>query len=255
MWSRQCARSACIALIGLGFVLVAAASEAMRVEFHPDALASVGLAPGDPGFRGGGTGFDNSTLMRAPDFEIDDQWLAAGVPLLGEMFAFELSEIQTLRDATQAGAPGQPLNVTDPWISRVDWTLTNNTGRTGAALLFFSGLEEFADPANPGAAAPVQYLPSEVGVLKTDSLSVARYHGESGDFFYLAFHIENFSQPVDLTFEYEVTRDIIGLGTADFGTPILQVNGFFLPVPEPSSSLMLTVGLLGVAYVGRRRAR
>lgn len=252
---RHRARGACIALIGAGLVLASSASEAMRVEFHPDALASVGLAPGDPGFRGGGTGFDNSTLMLAPDFEIDDQWLTAGVPLLGEMFAFELAEIQTLRDATQTGAPGQPLNVTDPWISRVDWTATNTTGRAGRALLFVSGLEEFVDPANPSVAAPVQYLPSEVGILKTEDLSVARYRGQSGDFFYLAFLIEDFSQPVDLSFEYEVTRDILGLGTADFGTPILQVNGFFLPVPEPSASLMLTVGLLGLAQVGRRRAR
>lgn len=251
---RHRARGACIALIGAGLVIASSASEAMRVEFHPDALASVGLAPGDPGFHGGGTGFDNSTLMLAPDFEIDDQWLAAGVPLLGEMFAFELAEIQTLRDATQTGAPGQPLNVTDPWISRVDWTATNTTGRAGRALLFVSGLEEFVDPANPSVAAPVQYLPSEVGILKTEDLSVARYRAQSGDFFYLAFLIEDFSQPVDLSFEYEVTRDILGLGTADFGTPILQVNGFFLPVPEPSASLMLTVGLLGLAQVGRRRA-
>jgi hypothetical protein len=172
----------------------------------------------------------------------------------GEMFALELSEVQTLTDSDgTTGAPGEELNVTATWTSLVEWTVTNTTGLEGPALLFFSGLQEFADPQDPNIGAPAdhQYLPSEVGILMNEDLQVVRYEAQSGTFYYLAFLIEDFSQPVQLSFEYEVTRDIIGFETDDFGTPILQMNAFFLP--EPSASLLTVAGLLGLAYLGRSR--
>jgi hypothetical protein len=241
-------RAAIFALIAGGILFAGQASHAMRVEFRSDSVMTIA----DP-INTGGTGFDNSSLMLTPDFDITNEWLSAGVPVGGETFAFQISETQTLRDATQQGLPGQELNVTDPWISTVEWTVTNNTGQEGPALLFFSGLREFADPTNPTVAASEQYLPSEVGILMTGDFSVARFVGQSGTYDYLAFYIEDFSQPVDITFEYEVTRDIIGFETDDFGTPILTMNGFL--VPEPSASTLMVVGLFGLAYVGRRRNR
>jgi hypothetical protein len=240
------ARAGFVALIAGAFLLVSAPAKAMRVEFRFDSVATI------DGSSFGGTGFDNSTLMLEPTMDITNEWQSAGVPMPGEMFALELSEVQTLTDSDgTTGLPGQELNVTATWTSLVEWTVTNTTGLDGPALLFFSGLQEFPDPQDPSTAAPEQYLPSEVGILMNEDLQVVRYEAQSGTFYYLAFLIEDFSQPVQLSFEYEVTRDIIGFETDDFGTPILQMNAFFLP--EPSASLLTVAGLLGLAYIGRSR--
>ena len=65
--------------------------------------------------------------------------------------------------------------------------------------------------------------------------------------------IDDFSQPVDLTFDYAVTRDILGINTNQFGTPILQVNAFFLPEPGPGA--LTALGVMGLLWLGERRGR
>lgn len=233
-------RAAWLALITAGGLLVASASSATRVEY---------LAPPGGSLS---VGFDNSTLSLAVDFDIDNQWMSAG---LGAAFAIQIFEHQTLRDTLTPllGTQDQELNVQgselEPWTSFVEWTVVNNSGLDGPAYLFFSGLQPFAD------ATLGQYDHSNVGITVPDSpsafsdFSVLRYQAQSADYFYLAFLIEDFSQP--LTFEYEVMQDIIGFETDSFGTPILQMNAYFLP--EPSASMMITVALIGLAYIGRRR--
>jgi len=245
MGIRDHVRATSLALLAGATFFAAPTSNAMPIPFHPDAVASFDGS-------GGSTGFDNSELGLIATRDITNAWSTAGVPMIGETFDIELSEMQTLRDDTQQGRPGEELNVMGPWTSLVEWEVTNTTGQEGPVLLFFSGLQEFADPNNPAAPAAEQYLPAEVGILPNENLSVIRYVASSDTFYYLAFLIEDFSSPVTLSFEYQVERDIIGFETPELGTPILQMNAFFLP--EPSGASMMIVGLIGLAYVGRRRS-
>ena len=216
---------------------VASASHALTAVFAPTAL-------------GQSTGFDNSSLQLAPDFDLTADWQTAGQPFPGESLAIEISECQFLSDANVGpGSCNQPLNVSGPWTSRVEWTITNTTGLEGPVFLFFSGLQPFVTPSDPSTPGPDQYQPDEVGVvLGSADFSVARYSAATQDFFYLGFLVEDTSQPVDLTFEYEVTRDILGMNTSELGTPILQMNAQFLP--EPSQGLLLLFGMTGLLWAG-----
>lgn len=222
------------------FLAMAQASQAVTAVFDSSALTS-------------STGFDNQTLELAAEFDLGPDWLAAGQPLPGESLSVEISECQFLSDATLGpGSCNQPLNVTDPWTGRVEWTVTNHSGREGPVFLFFSGLQPFADPSDPGVPAADQYDPAEVGlILESADFSVARYRAPSNDYYYLGFLIDDLSQPVDLEFQYEVTRDILGMNTQDLGTPILQMNAQFLP--EPTEGILVAFGMMGLLWFGRSR--
>jgi len=238
---RPSAGIAGVVLSAAWFLTFAApASHALTAVFAPSSL-------------GQSTGFDNSTLQLAPDFDLSADWLSAGQPFPGETLAIEISECQFLSDATSGpGGCNQPLNVLDPWTSRVEWTITNTTGREGPVFLFFSGMQPFVDPSNPGVPGPDQYDPAEVGlILESAQFSVARYRASADDFFYLGFLVDDISQPVDLAFEYEVTRDILGMNTSELGTPILQMNAQFLP--EPTSGLLLLLGVTALLRAGQPR--
>jgi len=228
---------ACIALFASLLLLAPIASNATTAVFDPI------------------SGFDNSTLMLPPEYDIDadpDKLFMAGVEDPGETLDVAITECQFLRDgSTPEGACNQGLNVEATWTSRVTWTVTNNVGLEGPVLLFMTGLQDLD-------VGTEEYDESEVGIVLESSsdFTVIRFVGQTGTFYYLGFLIEDFSQPVDFSFEYEVTRDIIGIGTETGGTPILRTLAYVSPaaVPQPSATLLTTVGLAGLVYLGRRRS-
>lgn len=199
------------------------------------------------------TGFDNQTLQLPADFDLGLDWVAAGRPFPGETLPVEISECQYLSDANIGpGSCNQALNVLGPWESRVEWSVTNTTGREGPVFLFFSGLQAFADPSDPSVPTAQQYDPGEVGlILESADFSVARYRASTEDYYYLGFLIDDLTQPVDLAFDYVVTRDILGMNTSELGTPILQMNALFLP--EPAAGMLVLLGMVGLFRAGERR--
>lgn len=231
-----------VGVVLFGVVLFVAPASGTTAVFSPSALSS-------------STGFDNQTLQLPVDFDLGAEWVAAGRPLSGETLPIELTECQFLSDANvPEGGCNEPRNVSGPWMSRVEWSVTNTTGRDDPVFLFFSGLQPFLDPSDPSAPAVEQYAPGEVGlILESADFSVARYRASSDDYYYLGFVIDDLSQPVDLTFDYAVTRDILGMNTSELGTPILQMNAFFLP--EPGPGVLTALGMVGLLWLGERRER
>ena len=217
-------------------------------------------------FSDSGFGFDTSTFPSfdpdiTPDFFTDSttSMFLTGFPMGGPANDVNVTmECQLLGDGTMtASFCNEELNVMgepgDPWSSQVEWDLQkdeNTTGPDGPALILFTRLQDFP-------TGTMQYEPGQVGiVLESADFKVVAHTSGAGDVFYfLAFMVDGIPDfgngVVTRNFEYEVTRDIIGINTDEFGTPILRL--VTVSVPEPSSSLMMTVGLIGLAYLGRRR--
>ena len=211
---------AAMALVG------ATASHATTVSFRADADMS--------------TGFDNSTLMLTPTHTVQlSDWMSAGaMPGL----ATEISAVQCLRlqsDPIGTCNPSLPLGA-GPFASDVTWSLTNNSGLSTPALLWFSGVAMF-DPS-----VSTSYDPTQIRIIVDPAdAKVVQYTAGVTDYYYLAFQIDDFSQPVTFTYEVDA-QQVAG------GTPKLLVNSAF-SVPEPSASLLLALGLGGIAWLGRDR--
>ena len=217
---------ACLVALAVGLVAPDVA-RATTVSFRSDAAGS--------------TGFDNTSLMLTPTHTIAfADWMSAGaMPGL----AIEIAEVQCLRlqsDPIGTCNMSLPLGA-GPFASDVTWNLTNNSGLSGPALLFFSGVAMF----DPSVSA--SYDPTQIRIIVDPAVAkVVQYSVGSTDYFYLGFEIADFSQPVTFTYEVDA-QQLAG------GTPKLLVNSAFNVVPEPSTSLLLTFGLGGLSWLGRAR--
>jgi hypothetical protein len=122
----------------------------------------------------------------------------------------------------------------------VTWNVTNTSGLSGPGLLFFSGVANFETGTS--------YDPSNIRIIMADGdAEVVQYTSGPTDYYYLAFLINDFSQPITFTYEVDAAQ-LAG------GTPQLLVNSAFSFIPEPSTALLVCSGLTGLGVMGRRRS-
>ena len=197
------------------------------------------------------SGFDEAAaLALGVDYMIDTNWAGAGDPDLPPEPGFPAVDIGIdsceFVDGSSVCSSTQAANATGPWQSTVQWDLTNLTEEEGPVLLFLSGLDPFDPPLD-------NYDPANVGILSDSAdFVVAKLSMEDRDYYYLGFLVTDFSEQI--TFTYQVNEDIIEIETDMGGTPQMFVNAHFNPVPEPSATALMLVGLAGLATLGRRRA-
>lgn len=229
--SKRTGRGACRALVrvlSVAVVMLVTATSASAVTYFD----------GPQGF-----GFDPS---EAPEggFRIlsADDWRPAGSKELNFDGDFEivLKAKQTI------------VEKDDFFKVKVTWRLKNKTGETlDNALVFFSEL------------GPPPFFPDYEGRtvdLKStgnNDLSVIRYtNGDGEDFAFLGWAITDFEAGADgmrtRKFKYKVEGDIV-----DRRTPALGVSSVFnaVPVPEPSTTLLLATGVVASLAARRRSQR
>ena len=186
------------------------------------------------------TGFDNSTLLLPSAHSIGaSDWLSGGT---GALNGIAVTENQCLRlQSESVGVCNSSLALgAGPFASDVTWNVTNTSGLSGPALLFFSGVANFATGTS--------YDPSNIRIIMADGdAEVVQYTSGPTDYYYLGFLINDFSQPVTFTYEVDAAQ-LAG------GTPQLLVNSAFSFVPEPSTGLLVCSGLIGLGVMGRRRS-
>ena len=200
------------------------------------------------------SGFDNSSLGLSADYQIPTagDWLGAGVDGTNGIF---IEEVQCLKQMMIDDCAATLPAGTDGYFSQVTWTLSNTSGMSGPGLLFISGLNSF-DPMLSASYDPADIkIQMQASTTDSDGLDstpmdfeIASYSVGSTGYFYLAYKVENFTRKLHFTYKVDALQ-------LDGGTPQLFVNSAFnfANVPEPSTGLLVSTGLLGLSVFGRRR--
>ena len=229
-------RALLIALIGL-LSIGAGSAWATSAHFLPSPFA-VGFDATEAGFP-----TDVDYVIPTPVAFVDAGAIAgAGVD-------YDLSQCLLLGGA---GACDDTLSAgSDPYTAVVTLTLTSVSQAIPeqGILLFLSGLANTAD------APP--YDEDNVGVV-LDPGPIAGYDfaftpfetitwtsGSSGTtYYYLGFRMFQIGDSV--TLRYDVSSQLVG------GTPVIETNASYTFVPEPSTAVLMALGLAGLALRRRR---
>ena len=188
-------------------------------------------------------GFDNSVGL-APGAELmSTVLLTAGNDGLPGSDDFDL--IVTDFDETASSS--------DPYTAQVDWTLRNNTGSVlDDVILLLTGLS--ASPDYTGQGFEIDLDTVSIGGAPAE-FTIVQFTAGTQDFYYLGFRLQGF-QPgaageVDLSYGYSLAGP---LPPGVPSTPVLRIAGTtdFAVVPEPGALLLAGIGLLGLAWRGRK---
>jgi len=194
----------------------------------------------------GGQGFSQSAVSAAglaPGYAAlpSDDWIAAGAAILGLPIEVE----QNLGAVHQN--PGQP-SFANPVIADSTWTIRNDSGRAlTRPLLVFTSVD-------PQDAYPIALPPTG---LDADLLAVLSYSFQGATLLYGAIELPDLAQGA----QTQVLVRYVVAGALAPGTPLtlpplgVAVVGSYTIVPEPSTGVLVSAGLLLVAAAARAQRR
>jgi len=184
-------------------------------------------------------------------------WLDAGdIELPGsDDFALQIIEPCTIPSTESCGGfelplPENPSPLTPIRQTRT-WQVVNNTDQTSDFLLFFRMIS--SDPAYEAAMVGIDVDSGATVAGNPVSMEVIRYiSGSNTTYKLVGFLLEDLApdEAVEVQFAWEVQTAVV-----DDSMPGLVVNAasLFTPIPEPSTGLLVLVGM--VALAGRRSRR
>jgi hypothetical protein len=202
--------------------------------------------------------------------EGETQALSSGIPILsipdGDLPPLETIEdlqlgVSSLLD--QSSVMPELLISGQPATGESDWTVTNQSADDLIGDVFLAVLlhQPYLATDVLGNTFPVDYDPADLVGLDLrpeDGWVIIKHTGSLGDLYFPAIDLGSILAGDSTSFRmrYDLVEAITGLadGGVELQLPQLQVMGTFLPIPEPSTMMLVATGLGGLVWMGRRRS-
>jgi hypothetical protein len=234
------------------------------------AIAAFGLATAGPAtattvFFDGPVNADGLTLGIS-----ETQALSSGVPILSIPDG-DLPPLQTIEELQlgvsslldQSSVSPEILISGQPATASSDWTVTNQSADDLIGDLYLAVLlhQPYMAQDVLGNTLPVDYDPADLVGLDLrpeDGWVIIKHSGSLGDLYFPSIDLGSVlaGDTASFLMRYDLKEAITALaeGGVELQLPQLQVMGTFLPIPEPSTALLVATGLGGLVWMGRRRS-
>lgn len=232
------------------------------------AVAALGIAAPAAAVPITFTGEVNSISMR-PNGTSEMDALASGLPIT----TIDVSALEPFGTNGLTVSNGLTMSfgtdpVPNPLTVTSTWTLTNNGPIAGTVQLVFQTFLP-TDPDGMGPQPEFDYPDFETVGFDIDGVAdpmnpndlpwglfeVERPGQEPLYLFFVEIGFLDAGESVDFEVPYYLAEPKGYLDQDNFQVvlPTLNLREVFVPIPEPSTALMLALGLAGLAFAGRRR--